>query len=252
MRRLLFVVFLFALPPSMLYAASDVGADGVVRYPYGERTSPTLTCVPLFVCDLVLEPGETIVNVAVGDSVRWIIAPASSGSAHGDTAHVLIKPTEDGLRTNLIVATNRREYDLMLVSRKSDPVLRVGFIYPQSVRRTFEAARATGARAVRAATPMPTATPVAFDFNYRVSGDRGLQPVRVFSDSSHTYLEMQPTLQDVPILFAVDAGGNDELVNYRFAGHRFVIDAVPQRIDLLDGNGKGQRRVMIVRGENAR
>jgi type IV secretion system protein VirB9 len=209
-----------------------------------ERTSPTLTCVPLFVCDLVLEPGETIVNVAVGDSVRWIIAPASSGSAHGDTAHVLIKPTQDALRTNLIITTNRRSYDVMLVSRKNDPVLRIGFIYPQSVRHEV--------RNVRAVVPTPSATPIVFDFNYRVNGDRALAPVRTYNDGAHTFLEMQPTLQGVPILFAVDAGGADELVNYRFADHRFVIDAVPARLELLDGIGRGQRRATVVHGGNAR
>ena len=75
----IFAFLACALVPVAAGAGPIAGPDGVLRYPFGERTPPTLRCKPLFVCDLVLEPGETIVNVAVGDSVRWLIAPASSG-----------------------------------------------------------------------------------------------------------------------------------------------------------------------------
>src|ERR1700688_1226099 len=136
------ISFLFAflactIWPTVGDAAAVAGPDGILRYPFGERTPPTLRCMPLSVCDVVLEPGESIVNVAVGDSVRWLIAPASSGPAEATTPHLLIKPTEAGLRTNLIVTTNRRTYYLTLVSQKSDPMLRIGFLYPQDLGRTF-------------------------------------------------------------------------------------------------------------------
>ncbi len=117
----IFALLTCALVPAVADAGPIAGPDGVLRYPFGERTPPTLRCKPLFVCDLVLEPGETIVNVAVGDSVRWLIAPASSGGGDGATPHVLVKPTEAGLRTNLIVTTNRRTYYLTLVSSYNYP-----------------------------------------------------------------------------------------------------------------------------------
>jgi hypothetical protein len=65
---ILFALLVFALYPSVATAGPIAGPDGVLRYPFGERTPPTLQCKPLFVCDIVLEPGESIVNVAVGDS----------------------------------------------------------------------------------------------------------------------------------------------------------------------------------------
>ncbi|MDE2572765.1 MAG: TrbG/VirB9 family P-type conjugative transfer protein [bacterium] len=37
---------------------------------------------------------------------------------------MLIKPTESGLHTNLIVTTNRRTYYVTLVSRSSNPAAR--------------------------------------------------------------------------------------------------------------------------------
>lgn len=235
-----------ALVPSVAAAWPITGPDGVLRYPFGERTPPTLQCKPLFVCDLVLEPGESIVNVAVGDSVRWLIAPASSGAQDGATPHVLIKPTETGLRTNLIVTTNRRTYYLTLVSSDSTPMLRIGFLYPHDPQRDF--ATSFVGRGIRPDTPVPETAIDKLDFNYRTSGDRGLQPVRVFNDGTHTYLQMPPGMSEVPVLFAVGNDGGDTLVNYRFTGQYYVVDGVPTSIALVDGSGKHQRRAVITRG----
>jgi type IV secretion system protein VirB9 len=234
--------------PAASRAGPVVGPDGVLRYAYGERTPPTLRCVPLFVCDLVLEQGESIVNVAVGDSIRWLIAPASSGPSDGVTSHVLVKPTEDGLQTNLIVTTNRRTYYVTLVSRKTDPMLRIGFTYAQDLQRAFSAS--TRARKERnpVAPPVPSVAIDKLDFNYRVTGDREIQPVRVFNDGAHTYLEMPAAASDLPVLFSVGDDGSESLVNYRFTGHYYVVDGVPERLTLVDGAGKRPRRAAVVHG----
>jgi type IV secretion system protein VirB9 len=246
---LLFALLAFAMCPAAGRAAAVTGPDGVLRYPFGEGTPPTLRCVPLSVCDLVLEPGEAIANVAIGDSVRWLIAPASSGLADAATPHVLIKPTEPGLRTNLIVTTNRRTYYLTLVSRKSDPMLRIGFTYPQDFQRIFAAAVPSPARPTpRPSAESPTATFDKLDFDYRLSGDHGLQPLRVFNDGVHTYLEMPPGMTDIPVLFAVGSDGGETLMNYRYTGKYYLVDGVPARIALVDGSGRRQRRALVVRG----
>jgi len=242
----LFAFFLFGVSPALANSIPIVGPDGVLRYPFDARTPPMLRCVPLFVCDLVLEPGEAIVNVAIGDSVRWLIAPASSGPADGTTPHVLIKPTEARLRTNLIVTTNRRTYYLTLLSRDGDPMLRIGFLYPQDPQRSFAAAAA--GRGIRAYTPLPETAIDKLDFNYRTSGDRGLQPVRVFNDGTHTYLQMPQGMSEIPVLFGIGDDGGNTLVNYRFTGQYYVVDGVPASIALIEGSGKHQHRALITRG----
>lgn len=243
-RILTALVLLIAFWPQGALAGGVTGPDGVLRFPFGQRTPPTLRCVPLFVCDVVLEPGETIVNVAVGDSVRWLIAPGSSGPANAATVHVLIKPTEAGLRTNLILTTSRRSYYLTLVSRASDPMLRIGFTYPEDLNTAFASSRAT-----RAASTMPTSVPIdKLDFAYHMSGDRTLQPTHVFNDGAHTYLQMPAANGSLPVIFAVDDDGGNALVNYRFSGPYCVVDGVPQRIALVDGSGRHQRRALVVRG----
>lgn len=242
----IFAFLTCALVPAVAAARPIAGPDGVLRYPFGERTPPTLRCKPLFVCDLVLEPGETIVNVAVGDSVRWLIAPASSGGTDSATPHVLVKPTEAGLRTNLIVTTNRRTYYLTLVSSYDNPMLRIGFLYPQDPQQAFTTAAV--ARGVRGDTPLAETAIDKLDFNYHMTGDRGLQPVRVFNDGTHTYLQMPQGMPEVPVLFAVGTDGGNTLVNYRFTGQYYVVDGVPDAIALIEGSGKHQRRALVTRG----
>jgi P-type conjugative transfer protein TrbG len=236
LRQITIFAFLACAPVMAVAGPGQIaGPDGVLRYPFGERTPPTLRCKPLFVCDLVL-----------GDSVRWLIAPASSGGSNGATPHVLVKPTEAGLRTNLIVTTNRRTYYLTLVSSYNNPMLRIGFLYPQDPQLAF--ASAALGRGVRADAPLPDAAIDKLDFNYRVRGDRELQPVHVFNDGTHTYLQMPEGMHEVPVLFAVGTDGSDTLVNYRFTGQYYVVDGVPAGIALVEGSGKHQRRALVTRG----
>ena len=81
-----------------------------------------------------------------------------------------------------------------------------------------------------------------------MSGDRGLEPLRVFNDGTHTYLQMPPGMNEIPVLFAVGSDGGETLVNYRYTGKYYVVDGLPARIALVDGSGKRQRRALIIRG----
>src|SRR6516225_5191752 len=51
---------------------------GYVLYPYDEGPQPVLDCAPLRTTDIQLEAGETIPDVAMGDTERWMATPASS------------------------------------------------------------------------------------------------------------------------------------------------------------------------------
>ena len=76
-------------------------------YPYDEGQEPVVDCAPLRTTDLQLEPGETITDVASGDSERWLVTPASSGDPRNPTPHLAIKPTAGGISTNLTIYTTR-------------------------------------------------------------------------------------------------------------------------------------------------
>ena len=63
-----------------------------------------------------LQPGEELVTVAAGDTVRWIVGDTSSGSGDALRVNVMVKPIRSGLKTNLVITTSRRTYLLELTS----------------------------------------------------------------------------------------------------------------------------------------
>ena len=77
-----------------------------------------------------LQAGEAVNDLNVGDSVRWKITPATQGAGDSLITHVMIKPTDVGLVTNLVITTNRRTYIVKLLSRERDWMPRVAFDYP--------------------------------------------------------------------------------------------------------------------------
>ena len=50
-------------------------------YPWSEGAVYRLYTAPGQVSDIALQPGESLVSVAAGDTVRWIIGDTSSGRA---------------------------------------------------------------------------------------------------------------------------------------------------------------------------
>ncbi|MFG3756558.1 TrbG/VirB9 family P-type conjugative transfer protein, partial [Klebsiella pneumoniae] len=59
---------------------------------------------------IALQPGEELVTVAAGDTVRWIVGDTSSGSGDALRVNVMVKPIRSGLKTNLVITTSRRTY----------------------------------------------------------------------------------------------------------------------------------------------
>src|SRR5262249_34322597 len=100
------------------------GKDGRVLYTYGAGL-PTLVCAPLRGGVFELEAGEKLAGEPqIGDSVRWIISPATSGSSDLTTAMIVVKPKQVGLDTNLLVTTDRRAYCLRLISKSEEYLAR--------------------------------------------------------------------------------------------------------------------------------
>ena len=48
-----------------------------VLFPYGEGAPPVVDCAPLRTTDIQLQAGETITDVAMGDTERWMATPAA-------------------------------------------------------------------------------------------------------------------------------------------------------------------------------
>ncbi|MDR1579999.1 MAG: TrbG/VirB9 family P-type conjugative transfer protein, partial [Synergistaceae bacterium] len=91
------------------------GVTGSVVIVYGSYT-PKVVCRPMYVTDVILQPGERVTGVHPGDAARWTFTPGKSGAGKSEQVHVLIKPLMADISTNLVINTDRRTYNLDLMS----------------------------------------------------------------------------------------------------------------------------------------
>ncbi len=221
------------------------GADGKVIFLFGE-TQPSVVCSPLQVCDIELQGGEIVRDVLVGDTVRWKVEPATSGAAGGQAIHLIVKPSEPGLVTSMVVTTSWRTYHIQLKSHSSQYMARVGFEYPEDVSAKLDD---INARLEASTIPGAGVPAEQLNFSYSVSGRAGWRPTRVYSDGQKTYIQFPRSIsgQDAPVLF-VTSGGQNRIVNYRMKNDMMVVDYHIDRAVLVSGVGWKQEKVTIRRG----
>lgn len=204
-----------------------------------------LATAPERVSDIALQPGETLIAVAAGDTARWVIGDTTSGSGATRRTHILVKPAASGLRTNLVITTDRRVYHLELASG-AKAMTGIAWTYPQDELLALRRAEAALAAAE------PVAGPVAVErlnFNYAIEGDAPVwRPVRAFDDGSQVFIEFPPSMAtgEAPPLFVIGSSGKAELVNYRLRGRYYVVDRLFGAAELRLGE-KRQQVVRIVR-----
>lgn len=221
------------------------GPDGKVIFLYGE-VQPSIVCSPLQVCDIELQAGEVVRDVLVGDTVRWKVEPATSGAVGGQAIHLIVKPSEPGLVTSMVVTTSRRTYHIQLKSHASEYMARAGFEYPEDVSAKLADVNAR----IEASTIPGAGVPAErLNFSYRLSGRARWKPTRVYSDGTKTYIQFPSSLsgEDAPVLFVV-SGGENRIVNYRMKGNMMVVDYHVDRAVLVSGVGWKQEKISIRRG----
>ena len=205
------------------------------------------------VTDIVLQEGETLSDtgaVAAGDTVRWVIGEASSGTGANRRTHILVKPTDPGIRTNLVINTNKRTYHVELRSTPATYMASVGWSYPQdeliAIRARIEAANAVAGTQVQTGID-----PAKLDFAYRLSGaNPPWKPVQVFDDGAKTYLLFPQDIaqSELPPLFLIGEKKQAELVNYRVSGRYIVVDRLFSVAELR----LGTKRQQVVRIQRTR
>jgi type IV secretion system protein VirB9 len=220
------------------------GSDGKVIFLYGE-VQPSVVCSPLQVCDIELQPGEIVRDVLVGDTVRWKVEPATSGASGSQAVHLILKPSEPGLETSMVVTTSRRTYHIKLSSHHSQYMARVGFDYPEDVNAAFAEMNARIKASIMPGVGVPADQ---LDFAFKVSGAARWRPTRIYSDGLKTYIQFPAAIsgQDAPVLFVV-SGGQNRIVNYRLNGTMMVVDYYIDHAILVTGVGSNQQKITIRR-----
>lgn len=221
------------------------GADGKVIFLYGE-VQPSVVCSPLQVCDIELQGGEIVRDVLVGDTVRWKVEPATSGATGGQAIHLIVKPTEPGLVTSMVVTTSRRTYHIQLKSHPTQYMARVGFDYPEDVSTRLADINAR----IEASTIPGAGVPAEqLNFHYSISGSARFRPTRVYTDGTKTYIQFPESVasREAPVLFVV-SGGQNRIVNYRMKSNMMIVDYCLDKAILISDVGWDQEKITLQRG----
>jgi len=226
--------------------------NAVQVYPFSEGAIYQLYAAPGVVTDIALQPGEGLIAVASGDTVRWVIGDTTSGSGPDKRTHVLVKPFSAGLATNLVITTDRRSYHLQLTATSKTAMTAVSWTYPADQLLALQRA------AERAEAAEPVAEGLTLErlhFNYAISGDRpAWRPLRAFDDGRQTFIEFPASISvgEAPPLFVIGPSGEPGLINYRMRGRFYVVDRIFDAAELRLGTKK-QKIVRIERiAEGAR
>jgi type IV secretion system protein VirB9 len=221
--------------------------NAVQVYPFSPGALYRLYAAVNQVSDVALQPGERLVAVSAGDTVRWIVGDTTSGDGTAQQVHILVKPIAPELKTNLVITTERRVYHLELESTDSTYMSSLSWTYPQD---ELIALRKRNGDSL-AATDLSIEGAQSFEnlnFRYRLTGKAPWMPARVFDDGAKVYIQLPASLPqgEAPPLFVQGSEGKPALVNYRIKGNTYIVDRLFAVAELRLGSDP-QSVVRIIR-----
>lgn len=205
-------------------------------FTYDEDSMYTIYCRVNYLTTIMLQPGETITFVGGGDTARWRRATAETGSSEGSREVIYIKPTSIDLKTNLVINTTKRNYQINLISDKTlyNPIIK--WQYPQD--QFIQQINAKKLLSEKEAREEKIIDPTSLNYNYTLSTNKyNFSPEQVFNDKTKTYILLKEELQEMPSLY-IKEGKNLLLVNYRKKGNYLIVDRLFDEAELRIENKK--------------
>lgn len=161
-------------------------------------------------------PDERIENVSIGDSTAWQVVPNKRARM------LFLKPLSTKASTNMTVITTSRQYafNLSVAARHTGTPWLLRFTYPPAP--------------VVVVAEAPPPPPINLNFAYRLAGDPGLLPARVWDDGRQTYFEFGEGVA-LPAIFAGGPKQDESLVNLAVRGRVVVVQQISDRFTLRSG-----------------
>lgn len=214
--------------------------NAIQVWPYADGALYQVYTSPGRVTVIALQQGEELVTVSAGDTVRWILGDTASGSGTSLRVNILVKPTRIGLKTNLVITTNRRTYLLELSSTPQVWMASASWDYPKDRMLALQK------QAQQAQVSAPVDSGLSLEqikFRYAISGDSPpWKPLRAFDDGDRVYIQFPAGIAqgELPPLFVIGSQGDGQLVNYRFRSPYYVVDRLFGAAELRLGRDKAE------------
>ncbi len=222
--------------------------NAIQIYPYTIGALYQVYTAPQQVTDIALQPGEELMSVSAGDTVRWVLGDTVSGSGDSEQVHILVKPISSGLTTNLIITTSKRTYHMEMKSFRETYMAAVSWRYPHEELVSVR----SRSRVSRSRNRQPATRGLQIDrlnFRYEIEGDDPhWRPLRAFDDGRKVFIQFPARLDqgEAPPLFVVGRNGTSQLVNYRINGSYYIVDRLFVAAELRLGE-EDQQIVRIIR-----
>lgn len=208
----------------------------LVQFRYHEHRSYEILTRPNAPTNIVLEPGETLRALALGDTVQWLTEDIPG--------HIFIKPLSAGLYTAGTIVTDRRSYQISLrsVGENGHWYQRVSWDYGDSrlIRSRGESWGREPAVHEDLAPIAPTVDPDIsprpqdLNFGYRISGTSGIVQ-QAFDDGRSLWIRLYDNVQELPAVFVESRTSKQALANYRVEGNFIVLHRLSARTILRIG-----------------
>lgn len=234
--------------------APAIKSKGFKTVPYNAYTRSLVQCAPLHLCVIQLESGEQINNIDLGDSAHWLISTSNIGTQDQGSFQIVVKPQIENTTTDMVISTNKRSYNIGLVSKHGESTHVLSFYYPEEALNTAinKARKSATSSLTRSVITKSTQLDVSrLNFNYKTRGTLRTphpiwQPSRIFDDGHKTFIQMPKIAKetDLPVLYLVK-DHNMELVNYRYSHPYYIVDGLFKQAYLISGKGRHQTRLVI-------
>ncbi len=157
---------------------------------------------------LQLSKDEKVSTIALGDTTGWQIHPVGH--------MIFIKPVELDADTNMTLITNKRIYFIDLVAKevtkknKNQISYNIKFLYHDEENNN----QVTNEIFDTSESIEDLDHPEKYNYNYYVSGDVDIAPLKIFDDGKLTFVQFSNQVKDMPAIFTVDDDLHEHLVNY--------------------------------------
>ncbi len=180
-----------------------------IKWERGQRT--ILTALPETALTVMLEPGDSIQRVTLGNDLDWDVKV----SPEFDSLSVI--PTSRASATDLLVETGTRRYEFQLESE-------ISLLAAYLVKFDYSDAD----KVANTSAPVEWSSS-AKRWSYQMRGDRSVRPASISDDGVKTRIIYDPG-QPLPAVFAIGASGDEEVVDGHMRNDEFIIDRVHERL----------------------
>lgn len=210
-------IAMLSAPAPVLAASTPITMPAetrLVQFRYDPNRTYEILTRPDAATDIVLEPGEKLKALAIGDTIQWVTADTDG--------HIFVKPIRPDLFTAGTIVTDKRAYQISLRSSKPEGnwYQRVSWAYSDNL--LVKSIKEDKSAAWQPKSTIPTSGDIkGLNFNYTIDGEKSIVK-QVFDDGKTTWIAVDKHAESLPALF-VDNGSGLEIANYHVEGDYIVV-----------------------------